>query len=471
MATAGKLSEHRALRLIMTGTAGTRKSRTVHGIAELRQRTVREACLRRGVPVDEEAVRSASVLVAPTGTASFQMKYGATTMHRAFSLGFNSFCGPQQTRATPAFLKRMSRLRAASLTVMDEFSMIGRIMMGKVCFKANDLLGSDQAGAGKLASMGGRMTFWQEIQIKHSRSRMSLGTRRERTRRREGTSQRIRRIDIRMPCLVAWATAELVGIGVTFRKEFDDVVLLAQQRRPVNPAEEKVLDEQREAYVADAARFREVTYRMRDLTWIEKDHEWLAKCNRSALLRLPRGAAEVAKFMDAPLLMDTRKQRVKRGGDDVKNMDGADLNNLEELMKLARRTGEPAVRFQSFHKKRAVDVILKARSLDDDDFGLANELCLCNDVWPMGGDPNSTTSSKRAPICVIVEFDDVQPGGRRLFVRSMMFCQGRSHSSCFSGVVALQTLVACAPPCLQQQLFHSREVYALQEAHRATRAT
>ena len=132
MATAGKLSEHRALRLIMTGTAGTGKSRTVHGIAELRQRTVREACLRRGVPVDEEAVRSASVLVAPTGTASFQMKYGATTMHRAFSLSFNSFCGPQQTRDTAVFLKRMRRFRAASVIVMDEFSMIGWITMGKI---------------------------------------------------------------------------------------------------------------------------------------------------------------------------------------------------------------------------------------------------------------------------------------------------------------------------------------------------
>ena len=120
----------------------------------------------------------------------------------------------------------------------------------------------------------------------------------------------------------------------------------------MGPAKERVPDEQREAYVADAARLRLLTDRMSDLTWTEKDHEWLTKRNRSAFSRLPGGAAEVAKFMEAPLLMDTRKQRVKRGGDDVKNMDGADLKNLEELMKLARRTGEPVVRFQSFHKKR-----------------------------------------------------------------------------------------------------------------------
>ena len=82
--------------------------------------------------------------------------------------------------------------------------------------------------------------------------------------------------------------------------------------------------------------------------------------------------------MKAPLLMDTRKQRVKRGGDDVKNMNGADLKNLEELMKLVRKTDEPVARFQSLHKKRDVGVTLKARLFDDDDFGLANELCLCN---------------------------------------------------------------------------------------------
>ena len=34
-------------------------------------------------------------------------------------------------------------------------------------------------------------------------------------------------------------TAELVGLGVTFRKVFDDAVLLAQRRRLVDPAKEK----------------------------------------------------------------------------------------------------------------------------------------------------------------------------------------------------------------------------------------
>ena len=79
--------------------------------------------------------------------------------------------------------------------------------------------------------------------------------------------------------------------------------------------------------------------------------------------------------------------------------------------------------------------------MEDDDFGLAASLELCvgarvlltrnlwvdaglmngalgcvkGFVWPAGGGPNSTDSRKRAPLCVIVDFDDIdlrKPVGR-----------------------------------------------------------
>ena len=31
-------------------------------------------------------------------------------------------------------------------------------------------------------------------------------------------------------------------------------------------------------------------------------------------------------------------------------------------------------------------------------------------VWPEGGDPNSTDVAKQAPVCLVVEFDDVNLG-------------------------------------------------------------
>ena len=50
--------------------------------------------------------------------------------------------------------------------------------------------------------------------------------------------------------------SELVGLGVAFRKEFDDAVLLSQRHRLTDPTKADVADEDREAFIADAERFR-----------------------------------------------------------------------------------------------------------------------------------------------------------------------------------------------------------------------
>ena len=123
-------------------------------------------------------------------------------------------------------------------------------------------------------------------------------------------------------------TAGLVSLGVTFRKEFQNLpsgtALWIQQRRKSLSAAGGVRCQCGATERWDRPHD--------DLPWTEKDHECLTKRDRSALSRLTGGATEVAKFMEAPLLVNTRKQRVKRRGGDVKNMDGADLNNQEELM-------------------------------------------------------------------------------------------------------------------------------------------
>ena len=94
----------------------------------------------------------------------------------------------------------------------------------------------------------------------------------------------------------------------------------------------------------------------------------------------------------------------------------------------------PVVRFGSHHKKREGEETMKAELMEDDDFGLAAVLQLCvgarviltrnmwigaglvngsmgtvvNFVWEPGGDPASSDPRLRAPLCIIVEFDDVQ---------------------------------------------------------------
>ena len=243
-------------------------------------------------------------------------------------------------------------------------------------------------------------------------------------------------------------TWQLSDSGLAFRKEFDDVVCLETRHRLVDPKKENVSDDLLEDFTDDLGRFREVMERLADLTLTREDHEWLARRNRS---RLPADARKL--FEEAPLLMDTRKQRVERGSEATR-LDGADYKNLEELYKLAAKKGVPVARFQSHHRKREDEESTRAELMDDDDFGLAAVLQLCEGarvlltrnlwveaglvngsmgtvkgfVWEQGGDPNSTDSRKRAPICVIVEFDDIQldevvkdGGGHRRVVQRRRF--------------------------------------------------
>ena len=223
----------------------------------------------------------------------------------------------------------------------------------------------------------------------------------------------------------AWVLSDS---GLAFFHEFDDVVLLEQRHRLVDPKKEKVPEEQMDVFVDDLNRFREVTERLAELTITRDDIAWLSRRNRSRL-----SAEERRLYDDAVLLMDTRKQRVERGSE-ATQLDGADYKNLEELYKLAARKGVPVVRFGSHHKKREGEETMKAELMEDDDFGLAAVLQLClgarviltrnmwigaglvngsmgtvvNFVWEPGGDPSSSDPRLRAPFCIIVEFDDVQ---------------------------------------------------------------
>ena len=129
--------------MILTGPAGTGKSRTVRACVAARGKRAR---LAGG---GEDDGHRASLLAAPTGCASFQLKFGATTLHRAFGVPVG-YCGPwtvnqkQQER----YKKMRQRLQQAELFVLDEMSMVGRGMMGKIAFKVENTLGSEVARSG-----------------------------------------------------------------------------------------------------------------------------------------------------------------------------------------------------------------------------------------------------------------------------------------------------------------------------------
>ena len=121
----GELHRYRALRMYLTGTAGTGKSRTIRAICGLRRSKV----LMEGA--SEEAVRDSCVLAAPTGCASFQLKFGASTLHRRFGIPVG-YCGPWKSRDDARYRNMKTRLKQARLFVVDEMSMVGRQMLGKI---------------------------------------------------------------------------------------------------------------------------------------------------------------------------------------------------------------------------------------------------------------------------------------------------------------------------------------------------
>ena len=55
-----------------------------------------------------------------------------------------------------ALAKRARRFKAASLVGFDEFSMIGRQMLGKVKYKVEEALGADLAGVRRVRRQQGR---------------------------------------------------------------------------------------------------------------------------------------------------------------------------------------------------------------------------------------------------------------------------------------------------------------------------
>ena len=105
----------------------------------------------------EEHVKNCCVLSAPTGCASFQLRFGAATLHRSFGVPI-AYCGPwsKGQREGQRFRKLRARLMQAQLFVMDEMSMIGRQMMGKIEFRIRDTLKGTLPRSVEEVYLGGR---------------------------------------------------------------------------------------------------------------------------------------------------------------------------------------------------------------------------------------------------------------------------------------------------------------------------
>jgi hypothetical protein len=121
----------------------------------------------------------------------------------------------------------------------------------------------------------------------------------------------------------------------------------------------------------------------------------------------------------------------------VEGEDRAGHMNRQELFRQARRTSQPVLSSRAFHLWNSSDGHTATENLPSDDFrGLEASLLLCvgarvlltHNLWPEsglmngafgwlrgfvwvdGGDPHSADTKQQAPICLIIEFDDVDLG-------------------------------------------------------------
>ena len=429
----GRHSLKAPLRMMLLGTAGTGKSRTVRSfVGSVRKRVRKDLAGKpgrgRGKELEnvDERVRNSCLLAAPTGCASFQLKFGASTVHRVFGIPVG-YCGPWKNRGEGRYLRMKARLEQAQLFVLDELSMLGRSMLGKIEFKVRDTLQDAKSRGGEDALLGGRNV----VLAGDPKQAPPIG---DDPMFREGAytgkGQNKPAGSDRTPS-DAWSTHRLAHMGMSVRNSFEDVVILRQVHRyvedkPELPAAKRLL------YREDAGKFLDVTRGMAECTWSRSEHSWFSSRNRSILQQTPEGRQELRAFDEAPLLMDGRVDRVTGEA-------GANKINQLRLERLSAETGKPIVVLRAYHDKPKTPAgrAIKPEEMKADDFrGIEDELLMCEGarvlltqnlwveaglmngamgvlrgyMWPDGADPHSAKPELRTPLCVFVEFDSVNFG-------------------------------------------------------------
>jgi hypothetical protein len=121
------------LRLLLLGTAGTGKTRAVQTLMQELTRLLRTR------KYEGEYVKVA----APTGCAAFNIRFGATTLHRLFEMrNPRKWSELAEHSATlQRFQEKMSTVR---LLAFDEISMVGKQMMGKISSRCRQAKPAEQ---------------------------------------------------------------------------------------------------------------------------------------------------------------------------------------------------------------------------------------------------------------------------------------------------------------------------------------
>ena len=258
-------------------------------------------------------------VAAPTGSAAYNIKFHATTIHRLI----NWFTPPyfQVLKEGFAQLDKFQKyLEATELLVLDEISMVGRQMMGRIDSRCH------QAKPGARNPKG------------HSVGGISLVC--------VGDPAQIQAIGDQQiydtgphPLTAKNAMAQAVWLSNTGREiysEFDKVIVLQTTHRLAYVENPETPEDQ--AYNERADRFLSLLHRMRDLTLTVDDYFWLCDLKRSKKTLSERNA-----FKTAPVLMDFRRTTA------TNPEANCEYHNRMLRRSLARENKQPVVAIEAVH--------------------------------------------------------------------------------------------------------------------------
>ena len=237
----------RPRRCFLIGGPGTGKTRTIRAVVGSKRAAVRAA------DGDDERVAAAVQLCAPTGSASFHLKYGAATLHCTFGVPVGKF-KVWGDRRHPRLLKIQRKLKHTQFSTMDELSMIGGQMLGKSASRCGEVFGTVETafGSGWL-SFGGKDVLLagdpKQCQPIGDDPVYKDG---------EYIGRGLRRGDTDDGVVPA---KDLSNRGLAIRKEFDECVILQQVWR-LDDGDDSMPVAVREAYRAEADEFPRVTRAM-----------------------------------------------------------------------------------------------------------------------------------------------------------------------------------------------------------------
>ena len=264
------------LRLLLLGTAGSGKTRAVQTVLQELQR----ALTAMDLPVEVD--RAAFVRVgAPTGTAAFNLRFQATTIHRLIHWFTPPFF--RELNSAEALNKLQKHLQHTQLLILDEMSMIGRQMMGRIDSRLQ------QAKAGRNPAeefLGGvsSVLVGDPAQCEAIRDQQIYDTVPHKRTASDHDQQHV----------------QLSNRGLEVYNSFRKVVVLTKTHRLTKIENPQTTAD--EAFNDRAERFVTVLRRLRDLDWTCEDYYWLCRRKRSQL-----SFAERARFADAPVIMDFRR--------------------------------------------------------------------------------------------------------------------------------------------------------------------